>query len=264
MTTANGLSASPSRRHVAAPPRALRRGVRSPRLRLRRLWAIVSLRARRRTPLRAAALAGLLALGIVGCAQAEAQAPVTTIAAAAEPDETLSPRAACLAAARHAERKHGLPDGLLVGIALNESGLHAHALNIAGRAYYPTDREEAGRLLRNTRAGYVMAGCVQVNARVHARGGQTWPLDPWRATDWAAAYLRQHYDTYGDWGRAVVRWHGGNPRMTTRLVCRVRSKIDVVAPESGIFTERCRGSAAQMARFRQNGRALFEMAEAAN
>jgi len=265
MTTANGLPAPPSRRHVAAPPRALRRGVRSPGLRLRHLWALARRHARRRIPLRVATLAGLLAFGIVGCAQAEAPLPVTTLAATAtEPDETLSPRTACLEAARQAERKHGLPEGLLVGIALNESGLHAHALNIAGRAYYPTDREEARRLLRNTRASYVMAGCVQVNARVHARGGQTWPLDPWRATDWAASYLRQHYDTYGDWGMAVVRWHGGNPRMMTRLVCRVRSKIEVVAPESGIFAERCRGTTSQMARFRQNGRALLEMAEAAN
>lgn len=207
-------------------------------------------------PLRAAAMAGALALAGIAGARAE------TLPAGRDADA--SPRAACLEAARRAERKHGLPEGLLVGIALNESGLHAHALNIAGRAYYPASREEAGRLLRTTRARYVMAGCVQVNARVHARGGETWPLDPWRATDWAARYLRQHYETYGDWGMAVVRWHGGTPRMMTRLVCRVRSKIDVVAPGSRIFTERCRASRARMARFRENGRALLELAEAAD
>jgi hypothetical protein len=187
---------------------------------------------------------------------------------AAPPDDAVpakiaaSPRAACLQAARAAERRHRLPEGLLVGIALNESGLHAHALNIAGRAYYPETRAEAERLLRGTRAGYVMAGCVQVNARVHARGGQAWPLDPVRATDWAARYLRQHYETYGDWGMAVVRWHGGSPAMMRRLVCRVRSKIDVVAPDSPLFEERCRGTRAQMARFRSDGRALLELAEA--
>jgi len=175
-----------------------------------------------------------------------------------------SPRAACLAAARLAERRHGLPEGLLVGIALNESGLHAHALNIAGRAHYPASREEAGRLLRTARADYVMAGCVQVNARVHAPDGGTWPLDPWQATDWAARYLRQHYETYGDWGMAVVRWHGGNPGMMTRLVCRVRSKIEVVAPDSRIFSERCRGSSATMAQLRENARALLELAESAD
>lgn len=201
----------------------------------------------------------MLALATSACAQAEPPAPVV-----AQPvqDEHASPRAACLAAAREAERRHDLPDGLLVGIALNESGLHAHALNIAGRAYYPEDRAEAERLLRTTRAGYVMAGCLQVNARVHARGGQVWPLDPKKASDWAARYLRQHYETYGSWDMAVVRWHGGSPRMLTRLVCRVRSKIEVVAPESTLFAERCQGTRTQMARFRRNGRALLELAEA--
>ena len=177
-------------------------------------------------------------------------------------DSDVSPRSACLAAVRAAERRHDLPEGLLVGIALNESGLHAHALNIAGRAYYPDDRAAAERLLRGTRASYVMAGCLQVNARVHARGGQVWPLDPEKAADWAARYLRQHFETYGTWDRAVVRWHGGKPSMTMRLVCRVRSKIEVVAPDSPLFAERCRGTREQMARFRQNGRALLELAEA--
>ncbi|MBP0464772.1 transglycosylase SLT domain-containing protein [Roseomonas sp. PWR1] len=183
------------------------------------------------------------------------------LGAAAERDD-LSPRAACLEAAREAERKHGLPEGLLVGIALNESGLHAHAMNIRGRAIYPESREEAVRVLRASGGHAVMAGCVQVNAGVHARGGAAWPLDPWQATDWAATYLRQHYETYGDWGMAVVRWHGGSPRQMTRLVCRVRSKIDVVAPQSDLFVERCRATSAQMANFRRNGQALLELAEA--
>ncbi|MBW6399654.1 transglycosylase SLT domain-containing protein [Roseomonas sp. HJA6] len=176
--------------------------------------------------------------------------------------DDLSPRAACLDAAREAERAHNLPEGLLVGIALNESGLHAHALNIAGRAYYPDTRAEAARLVRNANSR-AMAGCFQINAAVHARG-QDWPLDPYKAADWAANYLRQHYETYGDWSMAVVRWHGGSVGIRRQLVCRVRSKIDVVAPDSELFAERCRGTEAQMAAFRRNGAALLELAEAAN
>jgi hypothetical protein len=217
-------------------------------------------RRRRRllSPLFATVMVGALALSTAACAQNE---PLEGMALAAPAVRDASPRGACLEAAREAERKHGLPEGLLVGIALNESGLHAHALSIRGRAFYPESREEAVRLLRAS-GGRAMAGCVQVNAGVHARGGQDWPLDPWRATDWAAGYLRQHYETYGDWGLAVVRWHGGSPRQFTRLVCRVRSKIDVVAPDSALFTERCRGNGAQMAAFRRNGAALLELAEA--
>ncbi|WP_246523114.1 transglycosylase SLT domain-containing protein [Neoroseomonas eburnea] len=222
-------------------------------------------RRRRRllSPIWTATMLGAMALSAGACAQpAPFETPIL-----AEPvslrDADLSPRTACLEAAREAERKHGLPEGLLVGIALNESGLHAHALSIGGRAYYPEDRAEAARLLRAS-GGRAMAGCVQVNSGVHARGGQDWPLDPWKATEWAAIYLRQHYETYGDWGMAVVRWHGGSPGQFRQLVCRVRSKIDVVAPDSHLFVERCRGTQAQMAQFRRNGRALLELAEAAD
>ncbi len=205
-------------------------------------------------------LLGVLTLSTAACAQLE---PLEDLALAAPAARDTSPRGSCLEAAREAERKHGLPDGLLVGIALNESGLHAHALSIRGRAFYPETREEAVRLMRAA-GGRAMAGCVQVHTGVHARGGQDWPLDPWRATDWAAGYLRQHYETFGSWDMAVVRWHGGSPRQVTRLVCRVRSKIDVVAPDSTLFTQRCAGTQTHMAAFRRNGAALLELAEAAN
>ncbi|HYZ35029.1 MAG TPA: hypothetical protein VE684_22460, partial [Crenalkalicoccus sp.] len=70
-----------------------------------------------------------------------------------------SPRAACLVAARRAEAVHGLPPGLLVAIALSESGLHANALSIGGRAAFPEDRAEARRLLLSAPAALpVMAG----------------------------------------------------------------------------------------------------------
>ena len=257
--TANALPTTSGRRHRAAPSRRLAWRARRLGARLRRLRG--SARRHRSgllSPLWAAALAGMLALS--ACAPPD-EAPPQLAEAVSQPREALSPRAACLDAARDAEREHGLPEGLLVGIALNESGLHAHALNIGGRAYYPDTKQEAMRLIRAA-GNRAMVGCVQVNALVHARGGEDWPLDPYKATEWAANYLRQHYETYGDWSMALVRWHGGTPGMTTRLVCRVRSKIDVVAPDSSLFSERCRGTQAQMAAFRRNGQALLEMAEA--
>jgi hypothetical protein len=209
-------------------------------------------------PFWAVAIAGVLGLG--ACAPAQATQPVVQASPLVRKDT--SPRAACLDAARAAERTYGLPEGLLVGIALNESGLHANALNIAGRAYYPDSREEAMRLIRAS-GGRAMVGCVQINYAVHARSGQDWPLDPYKAAAWAANYLLQHYETYGDWSMALVRWHGGSVSQATSLVCRVRSKIDVVAPDSHLFAERCRGTQTQMASFRRDGQALLELAEAA-
>ena len=258
MTTANALPATPCRRHGAATSRALARGARHLGSRLRRIRGLGRSR-RLLSPFWAAAISGVL--GLAACAPARATQNPVPVVPVAHVDK--SPRAACLEAAREAERDYGLPEGLLVGIALNESGLHANALNIGGRAYYPTTREEAARLIRGA-GGRAMVGCVQINFAVHARAGQDWPLDPYKATRWAANYLLQHYETYGDWSMALVRWHGGTVSQTTQLVCRVRSKIDVVAPDSHLFSERCRGTQAQMASFRRNGQALLEMAEAAD
>ncbi|MBL6080678.1 transglycosylase [Belnapia sp. T18] len=171
-----------------------------------------------------------------------------------------SPRAACLAAARRAEQVHGLPQGLLVAVALSESGLHAHALSIGGRASFPEDLSTARRLLAQTPARQsVMAGCVQVNARVHARGSD-WPLDPVRATDWAGGLLRRWYTETGTWEEAIRRWHGGSPASSQRVVCRVRAKLEVTAPGSTLLRgQPCRKAEAMQAR--RNGATLLEVAE---
>lgn len=171
-----------------------------------------------------------------------------------------SPRAACLAAAKRSERIHGLPDGLIVALALSESGLHAHALNIGGRAVFPETPAEARALLAAAPGGAaVMAGCVQVNAWVHARNSD-WPLDADRSANWAGGLLRRWYNETGSWTTALARWHGGSPASTRRVLCRVRAKLDVTAPSSPVLADQgCAGSVAL--RDRQNGAVLLDMAE---
>lgn len=170
-----------------------------------------------------------------------------------------SPRAACLAAVRQAEARHGLPPGLLVAVALAESGLHANALNIGGVSHYPARVEEARRLLAAApEDAPLMVGCVQVNARVHA-GSAAWTLDPPRAADWAARYLLRHHAEFGDWVAAVARWNGGTATQRQRLVCRVAAILAEIAPD----TDAMRGAAcppAELARAARDGRALMDRA----
>ncbi|SUE43306.1 transglycosylase SLT domain-containing protein [Roseomonas gilardii] len=171
-----------------------------------------------------------------------------------------SPRAACLSAAREAEARNGLPEGLLVAVALAESGLHAYALNIGGRSYFPDTPEAARRLVAGARPSQpIMAGCVQVNARVHAARSD-WPLNPARATDWAARHLRAKYDGTGDWGDAIRAWNGGSPRTRDELVCRVQAKLQVTNPASRLLEREQCGT--RFARDRRSGEALLEVAEA--
>ena len=261
MTTAKASPAPPGWRYGVGLQRAWLRSAHPPGFRSSGYSALAAFRLSLSKARRASALALVLLLGLLGAGCAELPAPVTQASLAREP---ISPRAACLLAAREAEVTHGLPEGLLTAIALNESGLHAYALNLRGRAYFPATREEARRLLTSasTRG---MAGCFQINAGVHVARGEDWPLDPPRAADWAARYLRQHYQTHGDWGRAVLRWHGApSSRAGTQIICRVRSKLEVTAPGSTLFADRCRPGALQWARVRQNGAAHLEVAEAAD
>ncbi len=220
-----------------------------------------------------ACVAGALALGaLASSVQAQMLPPAPTQFAALDPgtfqagrnagwpDLAASPRSACLLAAREAEAAHGLPEGLLVAIALSESGLHAHALNIGGRAHFPEDRAAAEAMLRRAGGRSVMAGCVQVNAGVHARGS-VWPLDAVRATEWAAQNLRRWYLASGSWTAALTRWHGGSPAGTRRLICRVRAKLEVTAPGSDALSgANCAGR--DQAMTRRSGRVLLELAEA--
>jgi hypothetical protein len=169
------------------------------------------------------------------------------------------PRAACLLATRRAEQIHGLPRGLLTAIALSESGLHAHALSIGGQPRFPSDLDEARQLLRGSR-GSVMAGCVQVNARVHARG-EDWPLDPFTAADWAGGMLaRWARENDGSWTEALRRWHGASRGNTRALVCRIRAKLDVTNPGSDLF-QSVACNERQAERLRNDAAAHLETAE---
>ncbi len=169
-----------------------------------------------------------------------------------------SPRAACLEATRRAEQIHGLPPGLLTALALSESGLHAYALNIGGRAVVPASYEAAAALMRAAAPRRsVMAGCLQVNARVHARG-DVWPLDARLAADWAGGLLAR-WAAEHNWEEAMRRWHGASHRNLPRLLCRVRSKLDVVQPDSELFNDRACDEG-RGARARRSGEANFDRA----
>ncbi|SDB32737.1 hypothetical protein SAMN02927895_01160 [Belnapia rosea] len=210
-----------------------------------------------RTPPREGGRAGTL---VAAAGPRLPDAPQELLPAPLPATSLASPRGACLAAARRAERVHGLPQGLLVAVALSESGLHAHALSIGGRAQYPEDLSTARRLLAQVPARHsVMAGCVQVNARVHARGSD-WPLDPVRSTDWAGGLLRRWYVETGTWVEAIRRWHGGSSASAQRVVCRVRAKLEVTAPGSALLQgQACRHG--ETIEARRNGAALLEVAE---
>jgi hypothetical protein len=140
------------------------------------------------------------------------------------------PGEGCRAAAATAERAGGLPSGLLTAIAGTESGMHATALRVGGRGVYPQSIEEAQAVAKRalSRSQSVMAGCMQVNLKVHDPKGELWALEPAEAAHWAADYLKALHHRLGSWRSAISAYGGDRGRSYVR---RIERQLDAGLPE---------------------------------
>lgn len=133
-----------------------------------------------------------------------------------------------------AERKYELPAGLLLSIALVESGMDGkpqpYALNLQGKPLIAQTisearthlRDSAGRLRKNT-----MVGCMQISLSHHK--DQFKPvdriLDPRANVFYAARYLKRLHAETGSWTRAVARYQGGTRQQRMSYLCRVHDNL---------------------------------------
>ena len=140
------------------------------------------------------------------------------------------PREGCQAAATTAERTNGLPPGLLTAIAGTESGMRPTALRVGGRGIYPPSQRAAREVAKRalSRSQTVMAGCMQVNLKVHDPKGELWALEPQAAADWAADYLKALHERLGSWQLAISAY-GGDRGHT--YVKRIERRLDTGLPE---------------------------------
>lgn len=140
------------------------------------------------------------------------------------------PREGCQTAAATAERTNGLPRGLLTAIAGAESGMRPTALRVGGRGVYPPSQAAAKavamRALSHSQS--VMAGCMQVNLRVHDPKGELWALEPQEAADWAAGYLLRLHHRFGSWQSAISAYGGDRGHA---YVNRIERRLDTSLPE---------------------------------
>lgn len=140
----------------------------------------------------------------------------------------------CEALAAQAGAEMGLPEGLLPAVARVESG-RSHqgravawpwTLNQGGRGSYHPSREEALHRLSQilaTGVRNVDIGCMQINWRWHRDGFADTDsmMDPVLNTRYAARFLRDLYQRYGNWTTAVAAYHAGDPSGGGAYVGRV-------------------------------------------
>lgn len=167
---------------------------------------------------------------------APAAAPPAIPEAAAPAVAPLPPAPSCLPEIAKAEKRYNIPDGLLVAIALTESGRRDETTGIFAPwpwtinshgvgAYYDTADAAAAATaaLLGQNIGLVDVGCMQVDLYHHPHAFQTLlaAFDPETNVDYAAQFLADLKQKNGSWTSAVAAYNAGDPQLGAEYVARV-------------------------------------------
>ena len=142
----------------------------------------------------------------------------------------------CIDAAQRAERLVAMPDGMITGIMLAETGRWNKAL---GRSYpwpwtvtsgtdywFAESRADAAGIIRRLQSegrSNIDVGCMQINLRWHpdAFASIEEALDPLRNVSYGAAFLGELFAERGSWSRAVAAYHSRDPERGDAYLARV-------------------------------------------
>lgn len=144
----------------------------------------------------------------------------------------------CTPYIQRAEIKFKIPRGLLLAVAMVESGKNGRpwpwALNVGGEGIYPKSYEEATKYLRDTSGKArrdVAVGCMQIYVAFHGHkfSAVEWLLHPEYNVAYAANLLRRLYARQGNWTEAVAYYHAStNKRAQYDYVCSVFRRLNEI------------------------------------
>ena len=142
----------------------------------------------------------------------------------------------CTGAIRTAERTFDLPEGLLMAVALTETGRRIGdaltpwpwSINAAGEGVWLDDRGaalERARDLQRSGIESIDVGCMQVNLKWHkgAFGSLEAAFDPGTNVAYAARHLKELRATSRDWLEAAGRYHSGDQARARAYLARLSS-----------------------------------------
>ena len=122
----------------------------------------------------------------------------------------------CAALINAAEVRYNIPTGLLMAIALTESGGQngpdPHAMNIAGMTYIAPNVERMAAVIQrgyNTGQTSIDVGCMQINLKYHAHNFSS-PYELLNSrvnVDYGARYLAELANETKSWRDAVMTYH---------------------------------------------------------
>lgn len=140
-------------------------------------------------------------------------------------DKEIAQSSKCMAHFRYAEKKHQIPKDLLHSISLRESGRkHTKSnkmipwpwtANVEGKGYYFNSKNEAVSFVEQQKAfgkRSIDVGCMQINLLHHPEAFKTISegFDPKININYGAIFLREKYDQYGTWKKAIANYHSAN------------------------------------------------------
>lgn len=181
----------------------------------------------------------LLMIAAISCT-ALFMAAVPTAAHAYNSDAALERDGAlCTRQISRSERKYGIPQRLLGAMAATETGRRHKGLgiqvpwpwtiNVEGKPYFFDTKREAVAAVEKFQslgATSIDVGCLQINLRHHpqAFANLSQAFEPSSNIDYAARFLRSHYDETHSWKAAVGRYHSRTPAYATRYIASVYSQ----------------------------------------
>ena len=143
----------------------------------------------------------------------------------------------CEYLAKDAERRHGLPENILLSISRVESGYKKvdgvrrawpWALNAGGdSAYLPTKEEALDSLNERIKKGVtnIDVGCMQLNFRWHKKFFKNLSdmINPEQNVDYGARFLKKLHQRHGSWEKAVKHYHSSKSKFNIRYYKKVKA-----------------------------------------
>ena len=143
----------------------------------------------------------------------------------------------CEYLAKDAERRHGLPENILLSISRVESGFRKvdgvtrawpWTLNAGGdSAYFKTKEAALDHLKEKTKTGTtnIDIGCMQLNYRWHKKFFNNLDdmMSPEKNVDYSARFLKKLHKRHGSWEKAVKYYHSSKSKFNVRYYKKVKA-----------------------------------------
>ncbi|MDC3081113.1 lytic transglycosylase domain-containing protein [Paracoccaceae bacterium] len=143
----------------------------------------------------------------------------------------------CEYLAKDAERRHGLPENVLLSISRVESGYQKvdgvrrawpWTLNAGGdSAYFLTKEEALNSLKQRIKKGVtnIDIGCMQLNFRWHKKFFKNLSdmMNPEKNVDYGAKFLKKLHQRHGSWEKAVKYYHSSKSKFNVRYYKKVKA-----------------------------------------